>query len=304
MRHAALLIAGLLSSLAVPAIRAQDDPEQDRIERIIGKAGGYVEHNSEGPNSAIVSVDLHAGTKDPDGVLKQFRGLKQLRSLHLAFSDVTDVGLAWLSGMKIQRDLDLGPCYKITDAGLKHLAGLTDLEDLDLNGCELVQLRRLDLSSTGVTDAGLARLKGFHRLEDLAVSENVTDAGLRHLEGLTSLKELNLAETHVTDAGIKSLKTLTQLRRLVLAQTQLTDEGLAQLKGLEQLRYLDLCETSVTDRGLAHFRALTGLKDVRLVGTRVTEEGVKSLKKALPRARIIRTKAELSRRLDCVPLAF
>ena len=106
---------------------------------------------------------------------------------------------------------------EVTDRGLAHLSGMT-------------QLKGLALIYTKVTDAGLESLKGLTRLEQLGLSYMiVTDAGLESLKGLTQLEALDLSKTKVTDKGLESLKGLTQLKFVNLDYTLVTDRGVAKL---------------------------------------------------------------------------
>jgi len=73
------------------------------------------------------------------------QGLKQLRQLDLANTQVTDAGMSCLAGMTTLKGLNLENT-RITDAGLAHLKTLTGLQILHLNG-------------THITEAGVARLK-------------------------------------------------------------------------------------------------------------------------------------------------
>jgi hypothetical protein len=95
----------------------------------------------------------------------------------------------------------------ITDAGLAYLSGLTGLRKLELSDTSL------HLSRTQITDAGLANLKGLTSLSSLALNETqVSDAGLRHLKALTGLTTLDLSSTQVTDAGLVHLKDMRSAR--------------------------------------------------------------------------------------------
>ena len=107
---------------------------------------------------------------------------------------------------------------ELTDAGLAHLSGLTNLTNLHLGG-------------TQVTDAGLEKLKDLSSLRRLHL-ENTTlnGTGLVHLKGLVNLEYLNLYATQVTDDGLVHLAGLKNLRRLFLWQSKTTDEGVAKLQ--------------------------------------------------------------------------
>ena len=83
---------------------------------------------------------------------------------------------------------------QVTDAGLAHLTGLTALESLHLGG-------------TQVTDAGVVHLTGLTALKTLWLATGqITDAGLVHLAGLSALKTLTLYDTQVTDVGVAELQ--------------------------------------------------------------------------------------------------
>jgi hypothetical protein len=129
---------------------------------------------------------VHAG-------FEHLEALKQLRTLHLIST-------------------------RVTDTGLEHIKGLT-------------KLKSLWLLERNVTDVGLERLKGLTQLEDLNLNgTQVTDVGLGHLQGLTQLTTLRLCGTKITDAGLAHLSGLTQLKLLVLYSTKVTNEGVKRLR--------------------------------------------------------------------------
>jgi len=170
--------------------------------------------------------------------------LRQLQTLDLSGTKITDAGLEHLKDLPQLQTLDLSGT-KVTDAGLERLQGLRQLQELGLSGTE-------------VTDAGLEHLRGLPELEKLCFW--ATGAGLKHLSGLPRLRELDLGGTKVTDAGLEHLKDLCQLQTLDLSGTKVTDAGLEHLQGLWQLQELGLSGTEVTDAGLEY---LTGLRQLR-----------------------------------------
>jgi len=91
------------------------------------------------PEKRIVSVN--AAHDD----LAHFKNQRNLQTLNLEFTKVTDAGLEHLKGLTKLQELDLR-FTEITDAGLVHLKDLTDLQTV----C---------LSKTKVTDAGDAGLR-------------------------------------------------------------------------------------------------------------------------------------------------
>jgi hypothetical protein len=104
-----------------------------------------------------------------------------------------DAGLKKLIGVKDLTTLNLFNT-QVTNAGMKELAHLKDLTSLDL-------------SNTRVTDAGVKELAGLKNLTSLDLdSTQVTDAVLNDLVGLTKLRNLNLSRTQVTSAGLGRLR--------------------------------------------------------------------------------------------------
>ncbi len=107
--------------------------------------------------------------------------------------EFTDEKLAELKPVASQiKWIDLART-QVTDKGLAHLSGMT-------------ALTRLHLENTAVGDAGLDALKGLGQLEYLNLyGTQVTDAGLEKLSGLKNLKKLFVWQSKVTDAGATKL---------------------------------------------------------------------------------------------------
>jgi len=99
---------------------------------------------------------VNTADKFDDAELAKFAPVKDLISdLNLARTQVTDEGLAAVSGMSQLKRLRLENT-KIGDAGLEHLSGVKSLEYLNLYG-------------TRVTDKGLGALAGLSNLKKLYV---------------------------------------------------------------------------------------------------------------------------------------
>jgi len=200
-----------------------------------------------------------------DSQLASLEGLKALRVLIAIESDVSDQGLAHLSGLVALKELWLDFNPKVTDAGLAHLHALQNL-------------RVLRFHRSPITDAGIVGIKEFKELEDLQLGyARITDASLGLIAGFAKLKILDLQHTEVTDNGMSSLSGLVNLTWLCLDNTKVGDEGLAHLEGLTNLTWLILNETKVTDKGLAHLRRMGKLETLYLTSTSVTDEGLLQL---------------------------
>ena len=101
----------------------------------------------------------------------------------------TDAGIQHLSGSNLV-ELDLSD-VDMTDAGLAHLSGLT-------------KLRRLNLQSANVTDAGVDVLKNPAGARELSLYRTkVSNAGLAKLSLLKNLRSLDLRYSRVTSSGVR-----------------------------------------------------------------------------------------------------
>ena len=94
------------------------------------------------PNDVYVEISYPSATDD---TLLRLVGLRQIGSLHVRESQVTDGGVRHLASLTELQHLMIHS-KKVTDASLAHLHGLTNL-------------RGLDLKSTSVSDAGVSELR-------------------------------------------------------------------------------------------------------------------------------------------------
>jgi tetratricopeptide (TPR) repeat protein len=227
----------------------------------------------------IAGISLQSNTNLYDGILVHLSGLTHVTALDLATwhdkGEISDKGLAYLSGLKTLRELQLGGTHsRITDTGLSHLKELKDLEFLGL-------------TFTKITDKGLAHLSGLGKLKKLGLCDvDISDEGLSHLKNITQLRILLLRGTKVTDAGLLQLRPLVNLEVLWLNNTRITDKGIATLTGFAQLQTIDISNTRITDAGLQQLSRVKALKDIKLSGTKVSARGVRQLKGLLPSCKI------------------
>jgi RNA polymerase sigma factor (sigma-70 family) len=134
---------------------------QDKTVAQIESLGGRVEWD-------VVAVNLVA-TKVTDDDLRLLSVFPNLQTVHLHHNEIGDAGVANLQRLRNLTTLDLFDT-RVTDAGLVHLAEWMPL------------LQSLDLNGTKITDAGLLHLKGLKHLRRLDVSKtNVTEAGVGEL---------------------------------------------------------------------------------------------------------------------------
>jgi len=163
------LLASVMASFQ--AAKAQEkagtsDAETQAIAQI-EKAGGTVRQIAQ--NDEHREVDFHLGASCTDQQLAPLAKIKNVVSLNLGKTPVTDAGLAYV----------------------EPLTGLVELH----------------LEQTKITDQGLAQLKGLVNLRYLNLyGTALGDAGLEQLTGLKNLRNLYVWRTKVTDEGIKKLK--------------------------------------------------------------------------------------------------
>jgi hypothetical protein len=259
--------------------------KQDAIVRLL-RLGARVDQVERGPAwfrallgnelarglDEVIHVDLNVWSIEfDDSEMENFDWLDVRESLSIAGTQITDKGLAHLSGNVRLRALDLhGTC--VTGMRLRHLSPLANL-------------RQLDISSTKVRDDEISALANLTQLVELDASETqFGNTGLRHLERLHNLESLRLDSTKVTDVGLQPLKQLPRLRTLSIKATHVTDEGLAWLGGLKQLRGLDVSHTTISEAGLWHLQGIIELGGVHVFDTQVKEnsEELDKLRRRLP----------------------
>jgi len=263
-------------------IRGMAEVAQQRPEVEVVFAGGSLRRET---------LDLDRGARD--GLLSDFARVRRFRTIRLSDSQVTDAGLAGLTGQDNLEHLWIVN-VPITDAGLAHLSGLPALRELYLlklqvSGVGLHEVQGLDnlstlcLTDSRIADAGLSALPRFECLSELHLHRTcVTDAGLAHLKTLDNLKKLGLSQTGITDVGLAHVASLRNLEDLNLTKTQITDAGLVSVKALPRLRTLCLSDTVVTAQGLNHLVGMRHLRELTIVHTRISEAEAKDWHRRMP----------------------
>lgn len=149
---------------------------------------------SVGPTAAAVEQPYRAFLKVTDDDLAAVPTFSNSVHLSLCRAEVSDAGLAKLTGTKKLKWVDLS-FTRATDEGLKPFAANTSLKQLFLEG-------------TRVTKASLPLIASFKQLEELDLSRlSIGDEDLLALRGLKQLEHLHVAGTQVTADGIKKLKS-------------------------------------------------------------------------------------------------
>jgi Leucine-rich repeat (LRR) protein len=201
-----------------------------------------------------------------------------LKSLDLADTDLTDLGMVHIAKFKNLTRLSLFYC-NITNRGLRHLANLTQLEALNLDSRE-------------IGDDGLWHLRHLEKLKSLDIfSGRVTDSGCAHIAKIKSLDSLELCGGGVGDLGCTLLATLENLTSLNLSQNErITNRGAAALAILTNLKTLNLSHSQVNSHALCYFSGLLKLQSLALYGCTGIDEnnGLDRLQNGLPNLKCLR----------------
>jgi hypothetical protein len=166
-----LALGVLLAGCRGPATSRVD---QAQATAEMQKVGGHVTVAEKAPGKPVTEVNL-SDVAITDVTLVYLEGFPHLQKLDLGHtnklghSTITDAGLSHVEGLKELRRLSVART-DITDAGLEHLKGLASLESLNLEW-------------TKVTDAGLKQLAGLTKLQTLKLhGTTVTKEGVKKLQ--------------------------------------------------------------------------------------------------------------------------
>jgi Leucine-rich repeat (LRR) protein len=266
--------------------------------------------------TGLESLDIGAGCIGTcpltgDGLVN-LQGMKNLRSLSINFSNITDDKLIFLSKLKTLEKLQLHSNKKITGEGLVNLKDLMSLRELvfwstPINNDALKNIGRfsslevLNLEGTNVTDEGLVYISNLPKLKVLTIIGNNTDAGLSNLKESKHLEDLVFFSPEITDKGLANLKDIPTLKKLSISTFKVTREGIEDLlkvkPNLEISFSLSAADDEemakvkgrrctiiyagpkVTDAGLANLEGMNSLKELYLINnTRFTAAGLNYLK--------------------------
>lgn len=219
-----LLLTSIGLCIGLPSYR------QRAAIREIERVGGEFEIHLGGPNwlrhwvgdewlkpfDIVVEVNF-MNADGTDAHLVDLSALTRVEVLDLQNTGFTGFEAGYFRRLKQLRSLQLFRT-KITDAGLEHLALPESVNSL----C---------LADTGISDVGLRSLQRLPRLQELSLEgTGVTDNGLSHLKAHSRLEYLDLQGLPITDDGLEHLKAITSLRSLLLYRTRVTDSGVADLQ--------------------------------------------------------------------------
>lgn len=190
-------------------------------------------------------------TRITDKSIDVLTPLKRLRSLELFNTQVTDDGIAKLKALPIV-EIGLEGCPRITDNALKPLAAKG-------------KLTHVNVSETNISDNGLICLRSCKNLNTLRAGEcrNITDAAVTFVaDNLPHLHYLDVSGTKVSKRSIPTMLRLKDLHDLHIGFLELTDEDVAPLTSLSRVTKLDLSGNRVTDKSLRTLADMPGLESI------------------------------------------
>ena len=237
-------------------------------------------------NREIRCLDLSTDTKITNEALKAVAKLPKLRTLNLAETHVSDLGVAALKGHPALRELCLANT-KVGNAGIQSLSENADLTRLDIGNTQtdsgampyVAKLHRLQVLCVDLTvsNHALADIEGLTELREFGRIMEISDEGLYHLRKMRHLRVINCGMHRVTDNGLREIAPLTELAELRLGRSQITDEGMKVIARLPGLSALFIGETKITDVGIRQLRSLTGLQVLNCDSVRITDAAMQDI---------------------------
>ena len=189
--------------------------------------------------------------------------MKELRSLKLVWTGITDAGTKDLAALQKLQVLDLWGT-KVTPDGVKELLPLTNLRDLGLP----------DMSEG---ENALRELTAFQHLHRLRLSLRWEEENLRQLAAIKSLREVNGGS--ITDETLAALRRVPVWHVFGCAKSS-GDPSANDPKrptGVDEILSLDLSRDRISDRGLKELTVLKNLRALLLDGSHITAAGLKEL---------------------------
>lgn len=199
---------------------------------------------------AAVELSMRAATSDAVEALQRFTRLRSV-----SVTRCNDHGAAVLAGLRELRSLVLQDS-SITDAGLKDLT-------------RLEHLQYLYIVSPNIRGDSLVALQDLHDLLELTLicpdaEPGEVTAGLPALAHLSQLGRLHLELPIADGRALQPLRNCLQLYTLVLRNCGLTDESLEQLGVLPQVVDLALTNESLTGACMDTLNQWPSLRQVSL----------------------------------------
>ena len=245
--------------------------------------GAQVTHT----DGVVTKVFFKDCSKLGDAEFRLIGQLKELKSLTLygQCKGLTDETLPHLSGLAKLEELSTDG-IQVSDAGLAKLTGLTRLRSLSFF--------HPSFGMKGFDGSGFAALKSLPKLERLTIAGTpFDDKGMAAVAEITQLRDFRTWHTYQTQAGNESLTKLPELNSLWLGQrlrrydggsnaASLDDSTFHVLTKLKTLESLTLDEARLSLAALQRLKELPRLKKLELRRIDIPAADVETLRAALP----------------------
>ncbi|MCB1140083.1 MAG: hypothetical protein KDK23_15080 [Leptospiraceae bacterium] len=246
----------------------------------------------------VLSGDCSQPPLMNDDGLKYVSSMKQLESLNLICTEISDQGLPHLANLKNLQFLGLSQTNELKGTGFLSLSELPNLKKLKLGDVKLEEVslpelaQHLEVQTLMLHNVSFARckaetrsnselkhlfitglnrkdwhpdcLKGFQALQSLWLPSVLEDQDLQFLSGMQKLEELRLPDSHIQGQGLIHLEGNRSLVKVVADCSALNDSGMKHLSRLPLLQELHLYSTKVSDVGLAYFRGHSEIRSMVL----------------------------------------
>jgi Leucine-rich repeat (LRR) protein len=246
-----------------------------------GTTNGIAPNHGEGAKTSVdidaalrtiakingVEVLRVGGRTLTDAGIEALRGLKSLRLLHIGIAKhFTGESLSELRECKQLTSLVI-PATDLTDAGMENLKYFPQLEELSIGFVQSPSPLEVTAKQSSITTDGLEQLKGLRNLRRLQLCG--FDAALKQtatIEVLAKLEVLDLADVPALfSKGAIVPRSLQHLRKVAIHNTATPKEALSQLRELNRLEELTLQNTELDDGGARYLCGLTSLKQLQLI---------------------------------------
>ncbi len=284
-----IFLLAILGSLIVQQVdRSRQDTElrYNRLGAELSKSGGRIVVS----NRRVTSLKL--GPSATDETLKKYAYLKDLSSLDLSDTRITDAAFATINDFPRLQELDLAHTNITVQALRKKLVG-SHITSLNLAGTKIraedliplfktnwqLRLNALDLSYLEWTFDELKQVAPFFKAEMSLRGYGLNDEQLVELMDIVEdgsgfqIFNIDLSDNQLTGSF---LSDFTPQQRLVLGKNPVSDTAFsgALAKTILRTRELSLSDTDLTDASLAVIKSRTSLNTLTLGNGKFTEQGL------------------------------
>ncbi len=281
----ALFLLAIIGSIYVQAVdgqRRDAELQNNRLGADIAGSGGTI------TVSARRVTALKLGPDSDDATLRRFTYLKDLNSLDLSGTKITDASFATIRGFTALRELDLS-YTNISVQALSNYLATSTVDSLNLAGTKIkakdmleffgvvqaLRLSTLDLSYMGWTLDELKQLAPFFSPTLSLRGYGLTDQQLLELfaDVDNQVFSIDLSDNQLT---VSFLASFAPEQRLVLGKNPIDDATFSSALSSRILtaRELSLSNTQLTDASLAVIKSRTAVDTLCLGAGKFTEQGL------------------------------